>query len=145
SRGARAGRAARARGAPGRGDRRRAGAPRDVGAGGADAARRAIAARRDRGRDRGGDVAARQPAPAAPGARAGRAGRGPRPAPARRGRSRGVIGATGNAAESPRVGPVMPRILVVDDEAHIREVVAYALTIDGFEVVTVDNGRAALA
>jgi two-component system OmpR family response regulator len=58
-----------------------------------------------------------------------------------------VIGAgagVGNAAESPRVGSVMPRILVVDDEAHIREVVAYALTIDGFEVVTVDDGRAAL-
>jgi two-component system OmpR family response regulator len=39
----------------------------------------------------------------------------------------------------------MPRILVVDDEAHIREVVAYALTRDGMEVVTVDDGRAALA
>ena len=54
----------------------------------------------------------------------------------------------GNAIAASRVGPAMPpvpRILVVDDEAHIREVVAYALTHDGFEVVAAADGRAALA
>ena len=39
----------------------------------------------------------------------------------------------------------VPRILVVDDEAHIREVVAYALTRDGFDVITAADGRAAEA
>jgi two-component system OmpR family response regulator len=39
----------------------------------------------------------------------------------------------------------VPRILIADDEAHIREVVAYALTRDGFEVATAGDGRAALA
>jgi two-component system OmpR family response regulator len=39
----------------------------------------------------------------------------------------------------------MPRILVVDDEAHIREVVAYALTRDGMDVVAAADGREAEA
>jgi two-component system OmpR family response regulator len=43
------------------------------------------------------------------------------------------------------VGAMVPRILVVDDEAHIREVVAYALTRDGFDVITAGDGRAAEA
>ena len=51
---------------------------------------------------------------------------------------------TGNGQGASGVGDPMPRILVVDDEAHIREVVAYALTRDGFDVVTADDGRAAL-
>jgi two-component system OmpR family response regulator len=37
----------------------------------------------------------------------------------------------------------MATILVVDDEAHIREVVAYALTRDGLEVVMAADGREA--
>lgn len=37
------------------------------------------------------------------------------------------------------------RILLVDDEARIREVVEYALTREGFEVVTANDGRAGLA
>jgi two-component system OmpR family response regulator len=43
------------------------------------------------------------------------------------------------------VASAVPRILIADDEAHIREVVAYALTRDGFEVATAGDGRAALA
>lgn len=37
------------------------------------------------------------------------------------------------------------RILIVDDEARIREVVEYALAREGLEVLAVDTGRAALA
>jgi two-component system, OmpR family, response regulator len=49
--------------------------------------------------------------------------------------------------DRPRAGvaSAVPRILIADDEAHIREVVAYALTRDGFEVATAGDGRAALA
>jgi two-component system OmpR family response regulator len=50
-----------------------------------------------------------------------------------------------NNRADPRVGSAMPRILIVDDEAHIREVVAYALTRDGFDVVAVPDGSAAEA
>ncbi|HEY3353618.1 MAG TPA: response regulator transcription factor [Polyangia bacterium] len=39
----------------------------------------------------------------------------------------------------------MPTILVVDDEAHIREVVQYALAREGYTVVTAADGREALA
>jgi two-component system OmpR family response regulator len=39
----------------------------------------------------------------------------------------------------------VPTILVVDDEAHIREVVQYALAREGYDVVTAGDGRAALA
>lgn len=39
---------------------------------------------------------------------------------------------------------LMPRILVVDDEAHIRDVVVYALTKEGYDVESVDGGNAAL-
>ena len=39
----------------------------------------------------------------------------------------------------------MPDILVVDDDPHIREVVAYALERAGFSVRSVRDGRAALA
>jgi two-component system, OmpR family, response regulator len=39
----------------------------------------------------------------------------------------------------------MASILVVDDEAHIRDVVRYALERDGFSVVTAANGLDALA
>jgi two-component system, OmpR family, response regulator len=39
----------------------------------------------------------------------------------------------------------MPSILVVDDEAHIRDVVRYALERDGFDVVCAANGLEALA
>ena len=38
----------------------------------------------------------------------------------------------------------MPRILVVDDDPHLREVVTYALQRGGFSVHTVRDGRAAL-
>lgn len=38
----------------------------------------------------------------------------------------------------------MPRILVVDDDPHLREVVTYALQRGGFQVHTVRDGRAAL-
>ena len=38
----------------------------------------------------------------------------------------------------------MPRILVVDDDPHLREVVTYALQRAGFQVSTVGDGRAAL-
>jgi two-component system OmpR family response regulator len=38
----------------------------------------------------------------------------------------------------------VPRILVVDDEAHIREVVQYGLERDGFEVEVSSNGAEAL-
>jgi CheY-like chemotaxis protein len=37
-----------------------------------------------------------------------------------------------------------PRILVVDDEPMVRALIARALTDDGYEVVAVANGRAAL-
>src|SRR5205085_611543 len=39
----------------------------------------------------------------------------------------------------------MPTILVVDDEAHIRDVVQYALEREGLRVVTAGDGAAALA
>src|SRR5262245_46762198 len=39
----------------------------------------------------------------------------------------------------------MPTILVVDDEAHIRDVVQYALEREGFQVLTAADGGAALA
>ena len=38
-----------------------------------------------------------------------------------------------------------PRVLVVDDEEHITELVAMALGINGFEVERVASGRSALA
>src|SRR5262245_4355566 len=38
----------------------------------------------------------------------------------------------------------MPTILVADDEAHIRDVVQYALERDGFRVVTAADGAQAL-
>jgi CheY-like chemotaxis protein len=37
-----------------------------------------------------------------------------------------------------------PRILVVDDEPMVRALIARALSDEGYEVVTVTNGRAAL-
>jgi CheY-like chemotaxis protein len=37
-----------------------------------------------------------------------------------------------------------PRILVVDDEPMVRALIARALSDEGYEVVAVDNGRAAL-
>jgi two-component system, OmpR family, response regulator len=39
----------------------------------------------------------------------------------------------------------MPRVVVVDDEEHITELVAMGLTYNGFEVERVASGRAALA
>jgi DNA-binding response OmpR family regulator len=41
-------------------------------------------------------------------------------------------------------GPVAHRILVVDDEPMVRALITRALTDDGFEVVAVANGLAAL-
>jgi two-component system OmpR family response regulator len=41
--------------------------------------------------------------------------------------------------------PVGPRILVVDDEPAIRELVTTVLRYEGFEVATAENGRDALA
>lgn len=38
----------------------------------------------------------------------------------------------------------MPRILIADDEEHIRDVVQYALQRDGYEVIAAANGREAL-
>jgi two-component system OmpR family response regulator len=38
----------------------------------------------------------------------------------------------------------MPTILIVDDEAHIRDVVQYALTREGFETRSCENGQKAL-
>jgi len=38
----------------------------------------------------------------------------------------------------------MPTVLIVDDEAHIREVVQYALEREGFTVICAANGRQAL-
>lgn len=52
---------------------------------------------------------------------------------------------TRNVPRAAAVVPEMPRILVADDDAHVREVVAYALARDGFAVVAVEDGRAALA
>ncbi len=39
----------------------------------------------------------------------------------------------------------MPRILVADDDPHLREVVAFALTKAGFDVSEVSDGRAAVS
>ena len=39
----------------------------------------------------------------------------------------------------------MPRILVVDDDPHLREVVRYALGREGFVVREAEDGRKALA
>jgi DNA-binding response OmpR family regulator len=39
----------------------------------------------------------------------------------------------------------MPRVLVIDDDPSIRQVVDYALTDEGYEVDLVSNGEAALA
>ncbi len=47
------------------------------------------------------------------------------------------------SSQTPREDP-MRRVLVVDDEANIRDVVQYALERDGFEVQCVDNGQDAL-
>jgi two-component system cell cycle response regulator CpdR len=41
-------------------------------------------------------------------------------------------------------GPMPARILVVDDEPMVRALIARALTDEGYEVVAVANGRAAL-
>jgi CheY-like chemotaxis protein len=41
-------------------------------------------------------------------------------------------------------GPIATRILVVDDEPMVRALIARALTDEGYEVVAVANGRAAL-
>lgn len=41
-------------------------------------------------------------------------------------------------------GPMAPRILVVDDEPMVRALITRALTDDGYEVVAVANGYAAL-
>lgn len=38
----------------------------------------------------------------------------------------------------------MQRILVIDDQAHVRTAVSLALRANGFEVVTAENGHAAL-
>src|SRR5438105_14682572 len=38
----------------------------------------------------------------------------------------------------------MPTVLIVDDEAHIRDVVQYALEREGFQVATAADGGAAL-
>jgi two-component system OmpR family response regulator len=38
----------------------------------------------------------------------------------------------------------MARILIVDDEAHIRDVVQYALTKEGFETISCENGLKAI-
>src|SRR5689334_18317239 len=46
---------------------------------------------------------------------------------------------------SPIMRKPMAGILVVDDEAHIRDVVRYALERDGFSVITAANGIEALA
>jgi CheY-like chemotaxis protein len=40
--------------------------------------------------------------------------------------------------------PMAPRILVVDDEPMVRALIARALSDEGYEVVAVANGRAAL-
>ncbi len=42
------------------------------------------------------------------------------------------------------MSPAAARVLVVDDEPHIREVVHHALTRDGFTVETASDGEAAL-
>jgi CheY-like chemotaxis protein len=39
----------------------------------------------------------------------------------------------------------MPRVLVVDDQAHVRAAISVALKACGFDVVAADNGRAGLS
>jgi CheY-like chemotaxis protein len=39
----------------------------------------------------------------------------------------------------------VPRILVIDDQAHVRTAIVLALQANGFEVVGADNGQSALA
>ena len=48
-------------------------------------------------------------------------------------------------AETVQGGPDMPKILVVDDDAHIRSVLCFALARDGFATVEAADGAAALA
>jgi two-component system OmpR family response regulator len=54
----------------------------------------------------------------------------------------GSTSTTGSGADAP--GPVGVRVLVVDDEAAIADLVATALRYEGFETATAGDGRAAL-
>jgi DNA-binding response OmpR family regulator len=47
--------------------------------------------------------------------------------------------------ELPKIGGQPARIVLADDDQDIRNLVAYKLTSDGFEVQTAANGRQALA
>ena len=57
-----------------------------------------------------------------------------------------MLGATGaSAVPGSSAAEVPVRVLVVDDEPHITDLVATGLGYEGFEVASADSGRAALA
>ena len=47
------------------------------------------------------------------------------------------------AAPEPPTAAIRPRILVVDDERSMRELLAIVLRREGYEVLVAENGRAA--
>src|SRR5262249_61683116 len=55
-----------------------------------------------------------------------------------------VAGAAEGASSEPRGAPETPRILVVDDEKVIREILADFLNMEGYVVHTVEDGVEAL-
>jgi two-component system, OmpR family, response regulator len=50
-----------------------------------------------------------------------------------------------SSADKTRLAPDGVRVLVVDDESYITDLVATALRYEGFEVATAGNGRDVLA
>ena len=54
------------------------------------------------------------------------------------------MSATGKAVAPAPVEPRAPRILVVDDERSMRELLAIVLRREGYEVLLADNGQAAI-
>ncbi|HEV2369501.1 MAG TPA: response regulator transcription factor [Acidimicrobiales bacterium] len=55
------------------------------------------------------------------------------------------IGPTVTSAVSARSGEALPKVLVVDDEQYIRDLVGTALRYEGFDVTEAGTGRAALS